>query len=334
MKCIARQRGEVLVTDFPRPETAPKDHVLVKTTYSAISPGTEMMMIEQNNPNPSPLGYCAAGEVIEVGDGVTHVQKGDRVTCYGAPYVYHAEYLVVPKNLAVSVPETVDLKAAAFSGIGAIVIHGLRQANMQFGETAVVLGLGLLGQLTAQIAENAGYRVIAYDLLASRRKMMRETSRHVIVCDTEEQLEAHLGTETEQAGADSVLICASAENAELIDTSLAWLRDRGRIVIVGDLPVTLDRELMFQKEAELAISRAGGPGRYDRHYEKGGVDYPIGYVRWTEGRNMQEYVHLLAENKLQVDPLISRVLHVDDARKAYDSFRESPETTLGIIIEY
>lgn len=334
MKAVIAQAGEVNINEIPMPSIK-RNFVLVKTDYSAISPGTELLTIDRSHVlmKPLRLGYSATGLVTDVGEGVTHLNVGERVACYGGPYVHHAEYLLVPKHLAVPVPSVVDPKEAALVGLGAIAIHALRQADLRFGEHAVIMGLGILGQMMAQVADAASFNVIAFDLLAERRQLLQSTGIHT-VCHSVEEVETAVKEHTGGYGVDSVLLCAKGKNTRLIDQGLTWIRDRGSVVIVGDMEISLSRELMFQKEARLLISRAGGPGRYDAAYEREGNPYPIGFIRWTEGNNMAEYIRLLAEKRVRMAPLISQVIPLDDVQSAYESFVERPGETLGVLIKY
>lgn len=332
MITVIAQEGEIKTVDRPKPQIEP-NFVLVETAYSAISPGTEMGMKKKTGANPVKLGYSASGTVAEVGEGVLHVRPGDKVACYGAPFVHHAGFLLVPKHLVTRVPEVVPLEEAAYAGLGAIAIHALRQADLHFGENVVVAGLGALGQIVCQIAEAASFHVIGHDLIPFRCDKLREAGVGPVFHSPEE-MEKHIDEQTNGVGVDAVVLCASGHLPELINASLRWIRDRGKIIIVGDLKMDFDRELMFGKEAQVLISRAGGPGRYDRQYEVAGTDYPIGYVRWTEGRNVAEFVRLLAANKLQVGSLISQIVPVEEAGRAYDRFAELPERTIGVVFEY
>lgn len=332
MKAIASKHGGVQLTEIPKPEVK-DNYVLIKTSYSAISPGTELSLINKSADQPIYLGYSASGIVEEAGNGVTHVKKGQKVACYGAPYVRRAEYLLVPKNLVAFVPEHVDLKEAAFAGLGAIGIHALRQADLHFGEHVVVVGLGILGQIIAQVAEAAAYRVIGYDLLQKRCDKLVETGVPGIV-NSKEKLEEKIQAQTDGDGVDSVLLCAGGQTSGLIDQSLNLIRDRGEIMIVGDLKMDFSRELMFKKEARVSISRAGGPGRYDAAYERDSIDYPLGYVRWTEGRNIAEYIRLLSERRLDIPPLFSNIISLNDAPNAYELFTSDPENTLGVLVDF
>ncbi|WP_152403822.1 zinc-dependent alcohol dehydrogenase [Paenibacillus cellulositrophicus] len=331
MKAVAALRGSIVVTDTEDPPLE-RGHVRIRTEYSAISPGTELSFLKKGGDHPSLLGYSAAGIVEEIGEGVNGLLPGQRVACYGAPYVRHAERLTVPSNLVAAVPDHVLPEEAAFAGLGAIAIHALRTADLRFGESAVVVGLGILGQIIAQIASAAAVRVAALDLNAQRVLMLQEQGiRHAY--NRHEQLEEQLQILTDGHGADSVILCAGGPGEELINRSLTWIRDRGNIVVVGDLTTTFSRGQMFGKEAQVLISRAGGPGRYDSGYEKDNRDYPIGYVRWTEGRNVAEYVRLLAEGRISVLPLISHRYPLGEAEAAYANYL-NPTDCLGTILEY
>lgn len=334
MKSVVVQSGQLYIKEVPLPEIK-RNFLLVKTDYSAISPGTELLMIHRSRElvNPLRIGYSATGLVTEVGEGVTHLNVGDRVACYGGPYVHHAEYLLVPKHLAVLVPSHVNPKEAALVGLGAIAIHALRQADLRFGEHVVVIGLGVLGQIVAQIAHAAAFNVIAYDLLDERRHILEDIGIRT-VCHSMDEIGVTVNKQTDGTGVDSVLLCAKGKKTGLIDQALKWIRDRGNVVIVGDLEIELSRELMFKKEAQLLISRAGGPGRYDTAYEREGNPYPIGFIRWTERNNMAEYIRLLSEGRLNIAPIITETVPIREVNRVYRSFVENPEKTLGVLIEY
>ncbi|WP_246066869.1 zinc-dependent alcohol dehydrogenase [Paenibacillus koleovorans] len=308
-------------------------HILMKTQYSAVSPGTELTMIGRGYDFPTPIGYSASGIVLEVGEGVEHVAPGDRVACYGGPYVRHAELQLIPKHLAVKVPSSVDMKAAAFVGLGAIGIHALRQGELSFGAIGVIQGLGILGQIMARIGYAAGYRIAACDLLESRCALLPRLPG-LEVCLEAAELHEAVRRLSDGSGADAVLICAGGKRAGLIDEGIDMLRDRGTIVVVGDILTELTRSKMFGKEVKVVISRAGGPGRYDAAYEVEGRDYPLGYVRWTEGRNMKEYIRLLEEGRIAVTSLINKQARLSDMSDLYGEFASNPAAVVGAIVEY
>lgn len=332
MKAVISLKGKVEVLDIEEPSVE-TNHVRVETCYSAISSGTELLLKNLMTDTPIQLGYSAMGIVREIGEGVTHVKVGQRVACYGAPYVKHAEFLVVPKHLVVPLPDECRSKEASFVGLGAIAIHALRQADLRFGESVVVVGLGILGQIVCRIADVSGSRVIGLDLLAERCAKLSEAST-VQVCDNVQDVNRTIDSLHQHEGVDAVIICANGANSGIIDQALRWIRDRGKIIIVGDVKMDFDRELMFAKEAQVLISRAGGPGRYHDSYESKGVDYPIGYVRWTEGRNMAEFIRLLTERRISIQTLITHEMALPSMTVAYELLRESPRDVLGVLIDY
>lgn len=332
MKAVVSQEGQIRMTDVRTP-VIEDGFVLVETEYSAISPGTEMMMNGLQRTHQIVLGYSAAGVIRTRGKGMEHWPEGLRVACYGGPYAKHAEWPLMPQHLMVPIPDHISSEEASTVGLGAIAIHALRQVLLQFGETLVLIGAGILGQLIAQIARAAGCRVIVYDLLAERCEVAESLGiRHIATSPA--QVEEHLVNLTADMGADAVIVCAGGKTGELIDQALKWVRDRGKVLLVGDIKPDFSRELMFGKEAQVLISRAGGPGRYDPVYEQQGVDYPYGYVRWTEGRNMAEYIRLISEGDIQVKPLISAVFPVERCEEAFRRYAEDPVDLLGAVLAY
>ncbi|CAN7378613.1 zinc-binding alcohol dehydrogenase [Paenibacillus sp. LjRoot153] len=331
MKAVGVLRGKVILTDM-EPGPIPAGHVRVRTEFSAISPGTEITFIQRGSDQLSLLGYSAVGVIEALGAQVEGRHVGQRVACYGAPYVRHAEWLTVPSNLTAVVPEQVLPKEAAFAGLGAIAIHALRTADLRFGESVVIVGLGILGQLIARIASAAAVRVAALDVNPQRVELARQGGVKE-ACDSQEKLEAQLASAVSAAGADSVILCAGGSGESLINSAMRWIRDRGNIVIVGDLTTEFSRGLMFGKEAQVLISRAGGPGRYDTQYELENRDYPIGYVRWTEGRNVEAYIRLLAEKRISLHGLITDTYPVEQAEEAYKGY-ESASTVIGTLLTY
>lgn len=331
-KAVAALNGRIFVTDLDVPELLP-GHVLIRTEYSAVSPGTEMTMIRASGERPVILGYSAVGIAEAVGPEVDGIEPGTRLACYGAPYARHAGLLAVPANLAAKVPDGVDPREAAFAGLGAIAIHALRTAQLQFGESVVVVGLGILGNLIAQIAHAAAYRTAGLDLRADRAALLRERIAR-FVYDDPAALERELADFSGGKGADAVLLCAAGPGETLINRAMEWLRDRGKIVIVGDLTMSFSREAMFGKEVQVLISRAGGPGRYDAGYEKENRDYPIGYVRWTEGRNVGEFVRLLEEGRITVRPMITHEFPVERAAEAYDLYLRGEPGIVGTLFRH
>ncbi|WP_426350214.1 zinc-dependent alcohol dehydrogenase [Alloiococcus sp. CFN-8] len=332
MRYIGAKNGEIRVFEKPMPQIK-DNYLLIKTIYSAISPGTELTMGGNSKEDIVQLGYSAAGKVIEVGKGVEGFYEGQYVACYGAPYVAHAEYLLVPKTLCAPVPEGVDLKEASLAGLGAISIHALRKAQLTFGEVAVVVGLGIFGQLIAQIGHGAALEVLPLNRSSKRAELLEEISG--IPCYTSEaKLEEALRELTGGKGADGVFLCTGGDSEYLTNKSLEWLRDKGKSIIVGDIQPKYDRELMFGKEIDIMISRAGGPGRYDPSYERDAIDYPYGQVRWTEGRNVKEYIRLLSSKRIRVDKYVGYSLNLDNIKEAYELLQNSGSEVLTGIICY
>lgn len=332
MKSIQAINGTIQLNDIEKPEVQ-KKHVLVETFYSAISPGTELSMTQASREEPINIGYSASGIVKEVGDDVTKFAVGDRVAVYGAPYVGHREYLSVPETLVAKVPESVKLEEAAMAGLGAIAIHGLRQGDMHFGEVCVVVGLGIYGQLIAQIAQNAGMVVLGLNRSKPRADLLNKVSG--IECFTdEEELSIRIREITGGKGADTVFLCAGGKVSPLTNQSFTWLRDRGTSVIVGDIEPVYERELMFGKELNIKISRAGGPGRYDRSYEYDAIDYPYGYVRWTEGRNVSEFIRLLEAKRISVGAYINESSSIDRYQESYETLAQPAAQYLSHIFDY
>ncbi|MBD2863377.1 zinc-dependent alcohol dehydrogenase [Paenibacillus oceani] len=325
----ARSVGGLLeITDIPVPAVTDTS-VLVETSYSAVSTGTELMVLR--NGGTAFLGYSATGIVREAGKDVDHVKAGDRIVCYGAHT--HADYFLAGRNHVAPIPDHVDPQEAAFAGIATIALQGLRQADLRFGETVVVLGLGIVGQLAAQIAHAAAYRVIAMDLMETRCQMLEQAGLQN-VCRSPEQVQERVREATRGHGADCVLICANTKEHRLIDQALDWIRDKGKIVIVGDTNTEFTRNKLFAKEAQITISRAGGPGRYDKEYEQEGRDYPYGYIRWSLQRNLDEFARLLASGRMNLKPLVTGVYKLEQLEAAYERAKQAPSETMGTLIRF
>jgi threonine dehydrogenase-like Zn-dependent dehydrogenase len=331
MKSIVACNQIAHIKDCENPEIKPS-YLLIKTLYSAVSPGTENTLISISGDQDIPLGYSAVGVVEKCGEHITDYQVGDIVACYGAPYVGHSEYLSVPSTLCAKVPDNVDTKEAALAGIGAIAIHALRVANLQFGETVVIVGMGLLGQMIAKIANAAAYNVIAFDIQPERIALLKEGTIRSFTQLTD--MEREVENSTNNQGADAVLLCAGGKKSPLTQHCLNWIRNQGKVVIVGDIEPDFPRNLMFAKEAQILISRAGGPGRYDPLYEKQATDYPYGYIRWTEGRNVAEYIRLLNDKRIDVQSFLSDEVDFHEAPSAYEELKTNTSQSLTKIFRY
>jgi predicted dehydrogenase/threonine dehydrogenase-like Zn-dependent dehydrogenase len=286
------------------------------------------------------LGYSNAGAVIEVGEGVSELKIGDRVACAGGGFAVHAEFVRIPRNLATKIPAStssrseIEFEEAAFTTVGAIGLQGLRLANPQLGETIAVVGLGLIGLLVVQLARAAGCTVVGMDIDKQRCQLGQELGCSLAATDAE-QMRSMVAAVTGGKGADSVLISASTKSNEPVILAGDVARDCGRVVAVGAVGLEIPRKTYYEKELSFYVSRSYGPGRYDPAYEQFGHDYPIGYVRWTENRNMQAFLQLLADGRIDVKKLITHRFEIHQADKAYELIAgKTGEPFTGVIIEY
>lgn len=331
--------GKVISVETDLPDITPRK-VLVRTQYAGISAGTETGRIRRRRQNPSErkgevdsggFGYSNAGMVEQAGSEVDHVEQGMEVACYGGPYVQHAEYNAVPRNLVYPLPEGVLLKEACFVGIGAIGLHAMRRGQFQLGEKVLVVGLGILGNMTAQALRASGVDVLASEPIGFRREKAAAVGIRAVDPQNTDLAEA-VDRWTAGQGLDGAVVLVPSGSADLTNDVLRMCHEKARVVIVGGSATGYDRNLAFQKELDVLIPRAGGPGRYNRWYEEEGNDPPIGYVRWTEGRNMQAWLWMLAEGMLKVGPLITHEFAFDEANKAFDALIDSPHEALGVVL--
>jgi len=369
LKQVLIKDGAAVVAEVPAPQVSP-GNVLVRVSHSCISAGTEMANVHlsalplyrraMRQPQHvrrvlqmvrdqglsytlnrvrglldagSITGYSASGVVAAVGGEVSGFSVGDRVACAGAGIANHAEFIDVPVNLAVHVPEALDLADASTVTLGAIALQGVRRAAPTLGETIVVVGLGFLGQLTAQFLRASGCRVIGVDPDAQRRAIAEGQGALVLDSQGGSHVERIVQL-TDGNGADAVIITAASSSSEIVSQAFGACRRKGRVVLVGDVGLELKRADFYVKEIDFFISTSYGPGRYDPLYEEAGQDYPIGYVRWTENRNMQAYLAMLAEGRMSLAPLKPRRFPVDQATAAYDALRSTSERTLISLLEY
>ena len=286
------------------------------------------------------LGYSNAGEVLEVGTEVREFKVGDRVACAGGGYAVHAELVRVPVNLVAKIPLSassraeIDFEQAAFTTVGAIGLQSLRLASLQLGETVAVVGLGLIGLLVVQLARAAGCIVIGMDIDEKRCRLAEQLGCTATASDTE-QTRAVISAATNGKGADAVLITASTKSNEPISLAGEIARDRGRVVAVGAVGLDVPRKTFYEKELSVYVSRSYGPGRYDPEYEQYGHDYPIGYVRWTENRNMQAFLQLMGEGRIHARELITHRFPIELANQAYDLISaKDGEPFIGVVITY
>lgn len=362
------QSGALSIEELPAPGCKPGG-VLVRTCASLISAGTERTsvqsaqssLIDRARKQPDQvrqvfemmkkdgvmttvqkvlskldsyktLGYSAAGVVIE--SRCDEFAVGDRVACAGAQYAHHAEILSVPKNLVVRLPETVSFDDAAYTTVGAIALQGVRQADVRLGETVAVIGIGLLGQITIQLLKASGCTVIGLDINESQFDRARAAGCDLTLMSSPDSLPTILAA-THGIGVDAVIITASTDSDAPVDLSMKMLRKKGKLVIVGVTGMNLKRSPFYEKEIDVRISCSYGPGRYDPLYEDGGMDYPAGYVRWTENRNMQAFVECIAKGSIDVHALTTHRFALHDAQKAYDLVTgKDTSPSLGIVLTY
>lgn len=290
---------------------------------------------------PQNPGYSSAGTVIAVGEGVTDIHPGDRVACAGAGYAVHAEIACVPRLLVARIPardpiaaEEVRFDEAAFATLGAVALHGIRTSEVKLGDLVAVIGLGLLGQLTVQLLKTAGCRALGMDIDSFRADLARQMGADAIASSASGFRDLCFET-SGGAGVDSVLITAETPSSDPVNSAGLIARDRAIVVAVGTVGMDIERKAYYEKELDFRISRSYGPGRYDSAYEQKGRDYPIGYVRWTETRNMEAFVQFLAERKVTIAPLITHRFSIERAQSAYELITgKSHEPFLGVVIQY
>ncbi|MDJ1504332.1 Gfo/Idh/MocA family oxidoreductase [Xanthocytophaga agilis] len=356
--------GETILEDVPRPLIR-KGHVLIRTHRSLVSLGTEKMLVEfgrssliekaRQQPDrvkqvldkiksdgliptleavftrlgePLPLGYCNAGEVVEVGEGIADLKPGDRVASNGP----HAEIVCVPRNLVTKIPDKVSYEEAAFTVIGSIGLQGIRLVNPTLGETVVVSGLGLIGLITCELLLANGCNVIGFDFDAQKVALAQDKGVHAFnLADGTDPVKTVAGL-TEGIGADAVIITASTKSDELISQAAQMSRKRGRIVLVGVIGLDIKRADFYEKELSFQVSCSYGPGRYDEEYEKRGVDYPLSFVRWTENRNFQTILQAIAKGQLDVKRLITEAVDLSEYQKIYNNIGDS--RSIASILQY
>lgn len=356
--------GKTILEDVPSP-LVKRGHILIKSTYSLVSLGTERMLVEFGKSNliskarqqpekvkmvldkvksdgifptleavfnkleqPIPLGYCNVGKVIAIGEGVSEFSIGDRVASNGP----HAEIVCVPTNLAAQIPENVSDEEACFTVIGAIGLQGIRLINPTFGETVVVSGLGLIGLISAEILFANGCRVIGFDFDATKVELAKSKGIEAIALSSGQDPVKMVESLTNGIGADAVLITASTKDSSLISQAARMSRKRGRIVLVGVTGLELNRSEFYEKELSFQVSCSYGPGRYDENYENRGQDYPLPFVRWTEKRNFEAILAAISRATLKVKPLISEVVELGDFLEVYENIGE--KKTLASLLKY
>lgn len=282
---------------------------------------------------PTPLGYSTSGEVIAVAADVKDLKVGDLVAC-GGNTANHSEVIAVPVNLCVKVHNSVEMAHASFTTLGAIALQGIRQADLRLGENCVVIGLGLVGQLTVQMLKASGVKTIGIDVDARMVKLADDNGIDLALTRNREDLENIVSDFTDGYGTDAVIITAGTDSLDPVDLAGTLCRKKGKVVIVGAVPTGFKRANYFKKELDLKMSCSYGPGRYDSEYEELGIDYPYGYVRWTENRNMQAFVDLIRDKKINIANLLTHSFHFNDAPKAYDLIMNKTEPFVGMVLRY
>ncbi len=360
--------GKTTLADVPVPVPRP-GMALIRTSVSLVSPGTERMVVEFAEKNllgkarsrpdlvrqvinkahkeglfttvqaainrldqPLALGYSASGIITDLGEGMEGFHPGERVACGGGGFANHAEYILVPKNLIVKLPSDVSFEEGAFTTLGAVAMQGFRLGTPQVGENVLVIGLGLLGQLSASIARAAGCQVLGTDTDPARVHLAEKTG---INAADRANIEKIAPGVTGGMGFDVVLICADTPSNDPVELAGYLARDRATIVALGAVGFSIPRKTYYEKELKFIVSRSYGPGRYDPSYELNGVDYPPGYVRWTENRNMESFLELVASKRIDLQPLISHRFPIENAEKAYELITGGKnEPFLGVLLTY
>jgi predicted dehydrogenase/threonine dehydrogenase-like Zn-dependent dehydrogenase len=365
------RNAEVTVVEVPVPKLL-SGCVLVRTAASLVSAGTERASAEFAGKNllqkarmrpdlvrevidkisrdgllatvssvrsrldqPNALGYSSAGTVVAVGERVTDISAGDRVACAGAGHAVHAEFACVPHLLVARIPsEAVSFDEAAFTTVGAVALHGVRTADAKLGDIVAVIGLGLLGQLTVQILKAAGCSVLGMDISAERAELALRLGADAVSTSASSFQDLCL-QHSSGHGADAIIITAQTSSNDPVNLAGAVARNRAVVVAVGTVAMDIPRRFFYEKELDFRVSRSYGPGRYDAAYEQKGIDYPIGYVRWTETRNMEAFLKLLADRKLDLHSLVTHRFPIARAHSAYDLITgKTHESFLGVLIAY
>ncbi|MGH7480842.1 MAG: zinc-dependent alcohol dehydrogenase, partial [Longimicrobiales bacterium] len=306
--------------------------VIEKVRKDGLMPTVQAVLSRLDQ--PIPLGYSCAGVVERVGQGAGELAPGDRVACAGMGYASHAHAVFVPRNLVARIPDQVSFEDASYVTVGAIALQGVRVAEPRLGESVAVIGLGLLGQLTVQILKAAGCRVVGVDVDGSRVALARELGADLAVRRADDVI----GTAeafTSGRGVDAVVVTAAAESSDPVELAGALCRDRGVVSAVGAFGMDVPRKVYYEKELQLRLSRSYGPGRYDPEYEEKGRDYPIGYVRWTERRNMEEFLRLVGTGAVAPSRLTTHRFAIEDAARAYEVVTGEAKTPfLGVLLTY
>ncbi|MDQ3787403.1 MAG: bi-domain-containing oxidoreductase [Actinomycetota bacterium] len=362
--------GELALLDVPEPACKPGG-VLVRTLYSLISTGTELMKVSEASKSLlgkakarpdqvakvmqsvatnglaatyrkvtskldsyTPLGYSLCGVVTAVGEGVTDVSVGSLVACAGNEHALHAELNWVPKNLYAPVPAALAPQHAAFGTVGSIAMQGVRRGEPQLGDVALVIGLGLIGQLVVQLLVASGVTVIGVDPDPVRCELAESVGAALCAAPDSDTVENAVAALTNGFGVDQVYLAAGGSSNQPVELAAKLARDRGTVVDIGKCSLNLPWNAYYEKELDVRFSRSYGPGRYDPSYELEGRDYPIGYVRWTERRNLECFLDLAARGRIDVSPLITHIAHFDDAVETYRSLNDGELKAVAVLFDY
>lgn len=371
MKQALLSNGTMVARDVPIPN-CPKNGALIKVEYSCISPGTEMSSVKNaqksllkrvmENPEyikraldilrsrgintlrnvvkgstgysfGKPLGYTATGKIVEIGSNLEGFEIGQKVAIAGVGYASHAGYASVQKNMIIPIPDEVDIKYASTVAIGAIAIQGIRRLEPRPGEYIVVVGLGAIGLITAQLLKAAGCKVIGTDIDAERLKLAKYNFNIEVLSANDNKIVDKILMVTQGNGADGVVFTAATDSSEPMSQGFNMLRKKGRFILVGVSGMNIKREDIYKKEIDFKIATSYGPGRYDPNYEEKGIDYPYEYVRWTENRNMQEYLNRIGKENIKIDSLITGIFDIKDVNEAYQSLKKDKRNIL-VLIDY
>ncbi len=364
------RNGKVYPEDVP-PPIVEDGKVLIQVYYSCISTGTEIASVKGSNTSilqtafkqpekvikyinkiktsglkkvyrevksvtesGKPTGYSVSGEVIAIGKGVTRFAVGEKVAAAGGGYAYHAEFVVVPENLVIKIPQDADMVEASTVSIGGIALQGVRRANLTLGEYGVVFGVGLIGLITVQLLKLSGVKVIAIDIDDNRLEIAKKAGADFVLNSNSSESIKFIHNLTGGYGCDAVIFTASTNSSEPLSIAFNMLRKKGKFILVGVAALEINREDIYSKEIDFLISTSYGPGRYDKNYEEKNVDYPYAYVRWTENRNMEEYCSLLSKKKIDLKLTNYKIYNILDVKKAYENLNLKGNKELLAILEY
>lgn len=370
MKQAIIKKGMVIGEEVPAPLVS-KGSVLIKVVNSCISAGTEMLgvnlssksLIKRALEQPEkiqkvinmaisdgiaktykqfkgllnagkPTGYSLSGIIIGVGEGVKNFKVGDKVAAAGGGVANHAEYVDVPENLVVNIPEGLDYIKASSVTLGAIALQGIRRTDLKLGEYSMVMGCGVLGMLTIQMLKKSGIRVAASDINNKRLKIAKELGAEIVINPLEKDSVKQVNNWSDGYGVDAVIFTAATTSNEPLSMSFQMCRRKGKLILVGVSGMEIKREDIYTKELDFLISTSYGPGRYDKNYEEKNLDYPYAYVRWTENRNLKEYLRLLKDGSIKLDKIIDNIFPIDKVSAAFSSLKNPEKHPLMIILDY